>query len=142
MNDKKEGIKVNWVSRWLLWSLFFKGLGFRICPLAESFGVDEYDNVEEEGSEDKDDAAKDPNSKGSQSRMIRGGQGESRVEHVHQHLLFLQELHVLLSNFVGKSHKKSGDKEATACRIGRGGNQETYFRHSDKKSLQWENVIF
>ena len=108
-------------------------MGFRICPLAESFGVDENDNVEEEGSEDKDDAAKDPNSKGSQSRRIGGGGGESRVEHVHQHLVFSQ---LTAECFVRKSHEKGGGKETTTSRIGRGGNQETYFRHSDEKSFQ------
>ena len=60
VNDKKEGIKVNTV-------FLVKRQVFGICLFAESFVVDENDNVEEEGAEDEDDAAEDPNGKGGQS---------------------------------------------------------------------------
>ena len=60
VNDKKEGIKVNTV-------FLVKRQVFGICLFAQSFVVDENDNVEEEGGEDEDDAAEDPNGKGSQS---------------------------------------------------------------------------
>ena len=78
MNGKKEGVQVNRILCFLL----VKG----ICPFAESFCVDKNDNVEEEGAEDKDDAAEDPNGKGGQSSWVGGGWREGRVEHVYQHL--------------------------------------------------------
>ena len=54
--------------------------------LSKSLQVDEYDHIEEQGDEDKDDAAEDPDGKSSQSSWVRGGCWEGRVEHVHQHL--------------------------------------------------------
>ena len=54
--------------------------------LSRSLQVDEYDHIEEQGDEDEDDAAEDPDGKSSQSSWVRGGCREGRVEHVHQHL--------------------------------------------------------
>ena len=98
MNDKKEGIKVNTIFRWNVWSLLVKRQLFGICLFAESFVVDENDNVEEEGGEDEDDAAEDPNGKGSQSSWVRGGWREGRVEHVHQNL-FVGTVCYIMSKF-------------------------------------------
>ena len=41
---------------------------FRTRLFVHSFSFDKDDDVEEEGDEDKDDAAEDPNCKGGQSR--------------------------------------------------------------------------
>ena len=84
MNDKKQWVNV----KWLVWSRFTKRKNFRIRLLVHSFCFDKDDNVEEEGNEDKDDAAEDPNSKRGQSRRIGGSRGEGRVEHVHQNLFW------------------------------------------------------
>ena len=82
MNDKKQWINV----KWPVWFCFAKGKDFRIRLLVHSFCSDQDDNVEEEGDEDKDDTAENPNGKRSQSRRIGGSRGKGRVEHVHQNL--------------------------------------------------------
>ena len=56
--------------------------------LSKFLQVDEDDHIEEQGDEDKDDAAEDPDGKSSQSSRVRGSCWESRVEHVHQHLFY------------------------------------------------------
>ena len=85
VNDKKQWINV----KWLVWFRFVKWEDFRVRLLVHSFCFDKDDNVEEEGDEDKDDTAEDPNGKCSQSRRIGGGGGKGRVEHVHQNLLIV-----------------------------------------------------
>ena len=86
VNDKKQWINVNWISWWLLWFPVAKRKDFGIRLLVHPFCFDKDDDVEEEGDEDKDDRAEDPNGKCGQSRRVGGGGGKGRVEHVHQNL--------------------------------------------------------
>ena len=85
MNNKKHLIKI---SSFLHRILFIALIWFDVWldPLFKAFDVDKDDNIEEESNEDKDDAAEDPDGKGSQSCGVRGGWGEGRVEHVYQDL--------------------------------------------------------
>ena len=82
MNKKKEYVKVNWnlgvAWGWVVF-LVLKGGDF---GLAGTPDVDENDNIEEEGDEDKDDAAKDPGGKGSQSNWIRRSRPKNRDKKV------------------------------------------------------------
>ena len=85
MSNQKYLIKI---SSFLHRFLFIALIWFDVWldPLFKCFDVDKDDNIEEESDEDKDDAAEDPDGKGSQSCGVRGGWGEGRVEHVYQDL--------------------------------------------------------
>ena len=91
MDDKKERVHVKWDS-WINMSWVrlpfhvFKRRDFFINALADYFHVDEDDNIEEEGNEDKGDAAKDPGGEGSETDRVGGSRPKSRDEKVYQHL--------------------------------------------------------
>ena len=72
----------------LIWfpRLGSKGRDFCVDALADNFHVDEDDNIEEEGDEDEDDAAKDPGGEGSQTNRVVGSCPKSRDEKIYQHL--------------------------------------------------------
>ena len=72
MSDQKHLVKI---SSFLYRTLFIALIwfGVRLDPLFKCFDVDKDDNIEEESNEDKDDAAEDPDGKGSQSCGVRWG---------------------------------------------------------------------
>ena len=85
MSNQKHLIKISFFLHCIL---FIALIWFDVWldPLFKCFDVDKDDNIEEESNEDKDDAAEDPDGKGSQSCGVRWGWGEGRVEHVYQDL--------------------------------------------------------
>ena len=91
MEDKKERIHVMWDSSIIMSSvrfplLVFKSGDFCIDALADNFHVDEDDDIEEEGNEDKGNAAKDPSGEGGETNRVGGRRPKRRDEKVYQHL--------------------------------------------------------
>ena len=107
MNKKKKYVKVNWnlgVSWGWVGFLVVKGGDFSLASFAGTPDVDENDNIEEEGDEDKDDAAKDPGGKGSQSNWIRRSRPKNRDKKVDQHLEKAVRQEHYLEQKVSESH--------------------------------------
>ena len=79
MDHKKKRVKIK--------KFFGAGPLFLVrCLLADPLHIEQYDHIEEEGNEDEDDAAEDPNCEGCHPGRVGWGGREGRVEHVHQHL--------------------------------------------------------
>ena len=86
MDDKKEWIHVKRDSWIIIMSLVLKCRDFCTDAFADHFHVDEDDDIEEEGDEDKADAAKDPGGESGQTNRVGGRRPKSRDEKVYQHL--------------------------------------------------------
>ena len=59
---------------------------FYIGALFDNFQVHEVDDIEDEGEEDKGDAAEDPGGEGSETNRVGGSRPKSRDEKIYKHL--------------------------------------------------------
>ena len=127
MNKKKENVQI-WIG-----FLVFKGWDFRtVGP-----DLEKDEDIEDEGYEDKDDAAEDPGGKGSQTDWIGRSRPKSWDEEVDQHLDGKNERRILSwGNHWERNDQKCEREKAATCRIGGWRDEETHWGNRNKQSCK------